>query len=192
MFNISFGAIILFALVSIWLLTSSSEAAFVSTGRKLKLVNGQPSTHLTFDLGTEITLDTRVLFSAASPRTFVTAGVSAQYHYLSDAAYRTLKTKYGNSKRCPASFLNWNAKHLMILTEDNLLAQKLNTEVKEGDAVKLTGAYLQFSEGAVGGRNATAPTGNMRYFLLRSASISGRLYQGRAAIPISDIEIRLP
>jgi hypothetical protein len=179
-------------LMLLWVFLSS-EGSFASSGHRFTIRGAAPESKLVFDLGKEQQLSLRVLDFEEQKRAFGSAAISGVLHYLKPEAYQTFETRYRSVERCPASFLNWNAGHLYLLAEDESLVQRINqAAMKRGDEVTLEGAYLEFTEGLLGGQSLQMPSGNARYFLIRSLTLNGREYRGRSALPIGDIELLMP
>lgn len=96
---------------------------------------------------------------------------------LSEKGYQRYSTSYKNTRRCPAGFMNRNAKVLMLIAGNRSLQNTLkNLSIRKEEKLKLRGRYMKFDRGEMQGHSFThcMVSGDANFFIPEEVWVEGR------------------
>jgi hypothetical protein len=162
---------LVFALFMIFYGFPSKVVNYNASGSRFTIssVDGESEIHFSYQESASVT--GYVLDYDSQSGSFNEGGVLLQLHYLSPSDYEVFRQKFGNSKKCPASFYNKHVKHLLLHAALPECRQKLSKAYyRKWDKFKFGGSYLSFIEGNKGSNSISFPSGNYRFFLVSDCS----------------------
>lgn len=144
-----------------------NEASYVQSQGYFAYKSKDQKTQIKFTYQESAEISGRIHQTIKEKNPEISGGVFIQLHYLEEKNYKKFTNKYGDTKKCPASFYNSYMKHTFLLSSNQICREKLNS-LKDSDwtQFRIKGKFAKFSEGFNSKGKIAFPRGDYRFFVV--------------------------